>query len=96
MAPEVLKGNCGVQSDIWSLGVLVYQMVTGTLPFDDSDGLGKLIKAIKVGKYKALPEQCSKNFKDLIKKMLNTDPRKRITAQEALAHPWLKQFKSRE
>ena len=56
MAPEVLKGNCGVQSDIWSLGVLVYQMVAGTLPFDDSDGLGKLIKAIKVGKYKALPE----------------------------------------
>ena len=55
-APEIHKHNYDEKCDIWSLAIVIYQMVTGDVPFDIDAGVGKLIKDIREGNYKPLPE----------------------------------------
>ena len=61
-------------------------MLVGQLPFDDSC-LGDLYKKIKSGKYK-VPKGISKDAKDLIKNILEVNPRKRFKISQIKAHPW--------
>jgi len=90
MAPEVFQHHYGLQSDLWSLGVLLYTLVCGYLPFQ-ADSEAVLQRKVLKGDYHfnhdefgAISEEC----KDLISKMLVVDPKKRITGQQALHHPW--------
>ena len=87
-APEMLEGKKyrGLSVDIWSCGTVLYMMLTGKLPFEDDDNVN-LYKKIITGQY-ALPEHLSRNAKDLLRKMLQTNPRKRITLNEIRSHPW--------
>jgi len=89
IAPEILrdKGYEGFSVDIWSAGVALYAILYGTVPFKGSD-MKALQKQILKGQY-TLKDDISNEARDLLKKMLDIDPRKRITGQEILLHPWL-------
>ena len=91
-APEVLQGRgykaCPV--DIWSCGVVLYFMLSGNLPFQaDSDK--DLYKKIIEAKIKNI-NGVSKEANDLIKNILNPNPRKRIKISEIKEHPWFNLF----
>lgn len=91
-APEVLLGEEYDKSvDLWSLGVVSYLLVSGTLPFDDDNEDLILERAIKVEPDYQSPwiAKVSKEGKDFIKSCLNKDASKRLTLREALGHPWL-------
>lgn len=87
-APEVINGNlyAGPEVDVWSCGVICYALLCGKLPFDE-ESIAYLFKKIKGGLY-ILPSYLSDVSKDLISKMLITDPMKRITMAEIRRHPW--------
>ena len=96
MSPEMIDGNVTYVSDIWSVGVIVYQMITGDLPFIGKDDNNKtLYEKIKNGNYdtEILNEKdCSEEAKDFINKALQKDIKNRLTVDEALNHPWIKKF----
>ncbi|XP_049799093.1 maternal embryonic leucine zipper kinase-like [Schistocerca nitens] len=88
-APELILGKqyLGSEVDIWSMGVLLYALLCGFLPFDD-ETIDSLYKKILSGRYHE-PEWLSRNSKDLIKSMLQLDPKQRITIKELQNHPWV-------
>lgn len=87
-APEVISGKAysGIEVDIWSCGVILYAMVCGSLPFDD-ESMTLLFNKIKDGKF-YMPIYISDEVKDLINKMLQPNPVKRISMKEIKQHPW--------
>jgi calcium-dependent protein kinase len=90
IAPEVLGKNYKEKVDIWSCGVILYILLVGYPPFAGSN-TQEILGAVKLGKYEmSSPEwsKINKNAKDLVKKMLEYNPDKRISAKEALAHPF--------
>ena len=94
IAPEVLKKSYGYECDIWSLGVILYMLLSGTPPFDGFDDQS-ILQKVKIGKYSLEGESwelISNEAKDLIKKMLTYSPENRISAEDALKHEWFKKF----
>jgi len=90
MAPEIIKGNnySGSHVDVWSLGVALATMLTGTLPFQGA-GDTELKKRILRGQFPC-PEHVSLEARDLMAKMLALNPSDRIDAESIKAHPWLR------
>ncbi|XP_010178026.1 PREDICTED: ribosomal protein S6 kinase alpha-3, partial [Mesitornis unicolor] len=95
VAPEVLKRQgYDAACDIWSLGVLLYTMLTGYTPFANGpDDTPELILArIGSGKFSLSGgywNTVSDTAKDLVSKMLHVDPHQRLTAAQVLSHPWI-------
>ena len=89
IAPEILenKGYEGPPVDIWSSGVVLYAMLSGTVPFR-ANNLNDLQNMIMTGTFKEIND-ISKESNDLLHKLLQVNPKKRITIDEALSHPWL-------
>jgi len=95
VAPEVLERKpYGAEVDWWSLGVILYILLCGFPPFhDEHNNLKRLYKKIKKGNFQFVSpywDTISDEAKDLVKNLLNTDPKERFAAKEVLAHQWLK------
>lgn len=96
LAPEVIKYKYTEKCDVWSCGVIMYVLVSGRLPFS-TKVKAETLKMIQKGKYitsGGVWELISAEAKNLISKMLEVNPLKRITAQEAYSHPWIQSFES--
>lgn len=97
VAPEILKGgNYGLEVDMWSCGVILYVLLCGFPPFY-SDNDANLYELIKSGSY-SFPNpywaDISESAKDLITKLLIVEPSKRMTAVQALLHPFITNYRS--
>ena len=98
VAPEVILKKYNEKCDIWSCGVIMYVLLSKKPPFGGYTE-EEIISNILKGVYdieKPPFDKISKNALDLIQKLLNKDINKRISAQEALNHPWFKENKSKE
>lgn len=95
-APEMIAGKRyhGLISDIWSCGIILYAMACGYLPFEDPN-TNKLYKKILNCDY-LIPGFISTNCKDMIKKILNTEPPNRYTIKDIRTHDWYNQVKAGE
>ena len=98
IAPEVLKKRYDEKCDVWSCGVILYILLSARPPFGGENDK-EIMENVALGKYDITSSpfnKFSKSCIDLIQKLLIMDPKKRISAQDALAHPWFKENKSKE
>ena len=90
-APEMIAGKRynGTNVDIWSSGVILFAMVCGYLPFEDPN-TSKLYKKILSADY-SIPKYVSNECRDMMTRVLNTDPERRYRISDIRSHPWFKQ-----
>ncbi|XP_048359918.1 calcium/calmodulin-dependent protein kinase type IV isoform X1 [Sphaerodactylus townsendi] len=92
-APEILRGCAyGPEVDMWSLGIITYILLCGFEPFYDERGDQYMFKKILNCEYDFVSpwwDDVSLNAKDLVKKLIVLDPKKRLSTFQALQHPWV-------
>lgn len=99
-APEIIKGEPYKMRDhdMWSLGVILFIMVCGTMPYDDSN-VRKMLKE-QLSRKLRFPPQAAQNLsdecKDLIHKLIEPNANRRYKIDQILCHPWLTQIPSNE
>ena len=97
MAPEVIKRSYGRECDLWSTGIITYFLLMQQMPFDSpTSNQNEIFAKICSGKF-YFPQWAATGISDegknFIDRMLVVDPRKRMTAREALSHPWIRNKK---
>ncbi|KAK8702389.1 hypothetical protein V6N13_020745 [Hibiscus sabdariffa] len=92
VAPEVLHRSYSLEADIWSIGVITYILLCGSRPFWARTESGIFRSVLRSDpNFDDLPwPSVSPEAKDFVKRFLNKDYRKRMTAAQALTHPWLR------
>jgi serine/threonine protein kinase len=92
-APELImrRDYIGPKTDVWALGVILYALVTGCMPWstDGNERITQLTEFFQ-GKF-VFPSSCvlSTAVRDLISRMLRADPEERISIEEIKVHPWI-------
>ncbi|XP_010506686.1 PREDICTED: CDPK-related kinase 3-like isoform X1 [Camelina sativa] len=92
VAPEVLHRSYSLEADIWSIGVITYILLCGSRPFwaRTESGIFRTVLRTEPN-YDDIPwPSCSSEGKEFVKRLLNKDYRKRMSAVQALTHPWLR------
>lgn len=94
VAPEVLHRSYGTEADMWSIGVIAYILLCGSRPFWARTESGIFRAVLKADpNFDEVPwPSLSPDAIDFVKRLLNKDYRKRLTAAQALSHPWLSGF----
>ncbi|KAH9582061.1 Protein kinase domain [Trypanosoma melophagium] len=89
-SPEIVSGKPygGPEADVWSCGVVLYTMVAGALPFDDTN-VENLFKKIQTANY-IMPSGLSEEVRDLLRRMIVVNPLERATMEQVMQHPWLR------
>jgi len=92
IAPEVLERNYSSQCDMWSLGVMVFVLLSGSLPFKDTGDKKMQRRIMKQGRYSFDPKRWGKvstEAMDFIKCLLQPDTHRRLSVQQAFEQPWI-------
>uniref|UniRef100_A0A0D9VUB8 Protein kinase domain-containing protein n=1 Tax=Leersia perrieri TaxID=77586 RepID=A0A0D9VUB8_9ORYZ len=92
VAPEVLHRSYGTEADMWSIGVIVYILLCGSRPFwaRTESGIFRAVLKADPSFEEAPWPTLSAEAKDFVRRLLNKDYRKRMTAAQALCHPWIR------
>jgi serine/threonine protein kinase len=88
IAPEVLQGSYDLSADLWSLGVAAYMMLVGTSPWGHTDMATRRMIERGEPKFAKAFFELSEQAQDFVKSLLVRDPSKRLSAAQALQHPW--------
>nr|XP_019932887.2 tribbles homolog 2-like [Aedes albopictus] len=97
VSPEILKANTtysGKAADMWSLGVILYTMLVGRYPFNDSEH-ASLFAKISRGQF-TVPDCLSSKARCMIRALLRREPEERIASDDVLYHPWLQHDDTRD
>ena len=94
MSPETIEGHSYAKSDIWSVGVIVYLMLTGKYAFqaDKGEDLYKKIKTEEIDMNPLIESKCSQEAIDFIQKCLKKNHLERMNTAECLEHQWITKF----
>ena len=98
IAPEVLKASYNEKCDLWSCGVIMYLLLSGRVPFNGKDD-EEIFKNVRKGKYDLSEDpfdKISDECRSLLTGLLNMNNTKRLNSYEALNHPFISKYKSKE
>jgi calcium-dependent protein kinase len=95
VAPEVLLHDYDQQCDMWSIGVVLFILLTGRPPFNGSDDK-EIVRKVRRGHYHMDKKDFRKHSpacKEFVRRLLQVDPRSRMSAEDALRDPWIAQHR---
>ena len=90
-APELVRGDNydGKKCDVWSMGIILFAMVTGRLPYSDKGSLKRLLSERKKEPSFPLSVRVTESCRHLICQMLTYNPEERLSLEEVIEHPWV-------